>query len=151
MEVLLTKDVAGVGHAGEVKKVNDGYARNYLIPKKLAIVAKASVLKQAESIKDAHARREAKTREEVQQLAGTLAKTVVQFRAKAGESDRLFGSITSTDIADALARDHHINVDRRKILLEDPLKHIGEYSIGIKLHPEVVAQLTVRIERLTEV
>ena len=147
MEVLLLKDVPGIGSAGQMKKVNDGYARNYLFPQKLAVPATGGAAKQAEAIKAAAARREAKTLGEVQELAKQLAQITLTFRAKAGEGDRLFGSITSGDIADALARDKHITVDKRKIELELPLKELGERQIAIKLHPEVTALVTVVVER----
>jgi large subunit ribosomal protein L9 len=147
MEVLLLKNVPGVGSAGQIKKVNDGYARNYLFPQKLAIAATAGAVKQAETIKAAAARREAKTLAEAQELARQLGQITLTFRAKAGEGERLFGSITSGDIADALARDKHITVDKRKIELDLPLKELGEKQIAIKLHPEVTAQVTVVVER----
>jgi large subunit ribosomal protein L9 len=147
MEVLLLKNVPGVGSAGQVKKVNDGYARNYLLPRKLALPASGGVVKQAATIQAAAARREAKTLAETQELAKQLGQITLTFRAKAGEGDRLFGSITSGDIADALARDKHIMVDRRKIELEMPLKELGERQIAIKLHPEVTAHVTVVVER----
>jgi len=147
MEVLLLKNVPGVGSAGQIKKVNDGYARNYLLPRKLAVPASGGAVKQAETIKAAAARRDAKTLGEVQELARQLGQITLTFRAKAGEGDRLFGSITAGDIADALARDQRITVDKRKIELDVPLKDLGERQIAIKLHPEVTAQVTVVVER----
>ena len=149
MEVLLLKDVPSIGTAGQVKKVNDGYARNYLLPRKLAVLASEGAVKQAETIKAAAVRREAKTLADAQELARQLGQIMLTFRAKAGEGDRLFGSITSGDIADALARDKHIKVDRRKIELDAPLKELGERQVAIKLHPEVTAQVTVVVERET--
>jgi large subunit ribosomal protein L9 len=147
MQVLLLKQVPGVGNPGETKKVNDGYARNYLFPQKLAVAATSGAMKQADTIKSAAARRDAKTLSEAQDLAKQLGQITLTFRAKAGEGDRLFGSITSGDIADALARDKHIMVDKRKIELELPLKELGERKIPIKLHPEVTAQIAVLVER----
>lgn len=147
MQVLLLKNVPGVGSAGQVKTVNDGHARNYLIPRKLAIPATAGAVKQAEAIQAAAARREAKTLAEAQELARQLEQTTLTFRAKAGEGERLFGSITSGDIADALARDKHITVDKRKIELDSPIKELGERRVALKLHPEVSAHVTVVVER----
>ena len=147
MEVLLLKNVPGIGSAGQMKKVNDGYARNYLFPQKLAVPATGGAVKQAETIKAAAARREAKTLGEAQELARQLKQITLTFRAKAGEGDRLFGSITSGDIADALARDKHLTVDKRKIDLELPIKELGEKQIAIKVHPEVTAHVTVVVER----
>lgn len=147
MDVLLLKDVAGIGQAGQVKKVSDGYARNYLIPRGLATPATPGAIKQAEIVRAAAARREAKTLAEAQELAKQLSDTQLVFRAKAGAGDRLFGSITSGDIAEALARTKQITVDKRKIELEAPIKELGEKQVAIKLHPQVTAHVTVVVER----
>ncbi|MDE3090619.1 MAG: 50S ribosomal protein L9 [Chloroflexota bacterium] len=147
MQVLLLKDVAGIGSAGQVKKVSDGYARNFLLPRKLAVVATEGALKQSEGIKQAALRREAKTLGEARELAGMVEQVTLTFRAKAGEGDRLFGSITTGDIADALAREKGITVDKRKIELSSPLKELGNHQVQIKLHPEVSATVMVVIEK----
>ncbi|HEX7594097.1 MAG TPA: 50S ribosomal protein L9 [Anaerolineae bacterium] len=147
MQVLFLQNVPGVGNAGEVKKVADGYARNYLLPHKLAVTATEGALKQADGIKQAVVRREAKTLAEAQELAKLIEKATLTFRAKAGEGDRLFGSITSGDIADALAREKGITVDKRKIELPSPLKELGSHQVAIKLHPEVTAKVPVVVEK----
>lgn len=147
MDVLLLRDVPGIGSAGQVKKVMDGYARNYLLPRKLAVAATGGAVKQAQSIKEAAARRDAKTLAEAQQLADLLRQTTLNFRAKAGEGERLFGSITAGDIAEGLANDKHITVDKRKIELHTPIKELGSRQVSIKLHPEVTAQVTVVVEK----
>jgi large subunit ribosomal protein L9 len=147
MQVLLLRDVPGLGSAGQVRKVAEGYARNFLLPRKLAVVASAGAVKQAEAIKQAVVRREAKTRAEAQELAGLLAQVTLTFHVKASEADRLFGSITSGDIAEALAREKHIAVDKRKIDLETPIKELGTRQVAIKLHPEVTAQVAVVVEK----
>lgn len=147
MQVLLLQNVPSVGNAGEVKRVTDGYARNYLLPRKLAVVATDGAVKQAEAIKQAVVRREAKTREEAEELAKLIEKVTLTFRAKAGEGDRLFGSITSGDIVDALAREKGITVDKRKIELDSPLKELGTHQVAIKLHPEVSAKVMVVVEK----
>ena len=147
MEVLFLKNVPDVGNAGQVKKVSDGYARNYLLPHKLAVVATSGAVKQAESIKEAAVRRETKTMAEAQELARQLGLVTLNFTAKAGEGDRLFGSITSGDIADKLATDKHINVDKRKIELDVPIKELGARQVAIKVHADVTAQVTVVVER----
>ncbi len=149
MQVLLMQNVPGIGNAGEVKKVADGYARNYLLPRKLAVVATDGAVKQAEAIKQAVIRREAKTRGEAQELAKLIEQVTLTFRAKAGEGDRLFGSITSGDIVDALARENGINVDKRKVELDSPLKELGNHQVTIKLHPEVSAKVMVVVEKET--
>jgi len=147
MQVLLLQNVPGVGSAGQVKKVADGYARNYLLPHKLAVLADDGTIKQADSVKQASLRREAKTKTEAEELAKLISQITLTFQAKAGEGDRLFGSITSGDIADALARDKHVTVDKRKVELENPIKELGTRQIPIKLHPEVSAQVTVVVEK----
>jgi large subunit ribosomal protein L9 len=150
MQVLLMQNVPGIGNAGEVKKVADGYARNFLLPRKLAVVATDGAVKQSDAIKQAVVRREAKTRAEAEELAKLIEKVTLTFQAKAGEGDRLFGSITSADIADALAREKGITVDKRKIELPTPLKQLGNHSVAIKLHPEVTASVMVVVERQTD-
>ncbi len=147
MDVLLLKNVPGIGNAGQVKKVADGYARNYLLAQKLAVVANNGAVKQAEDIKQAAARRDAKTLAEAQELARQLGQVTLTFQAKAGEGDRLFGSITSSDIADALVREKNITIDKRKIELENPIKELGERNVAIKVHADVTAQVKVVIER----
>jgi large subunit ribosomal protein L9 len=147
MQVLLLKNVPSIGKAGEVKKVNDGYARNYLLPNKLAVPASEGAVKQSEQIKEAAVRRDAKTLSEAKELGAMIDKVTLVFRAKAGEGDRLFGSVTSGDIADALAREKGITIDKRKIALESPIKDLGNHRVTIKLHPEVSAALMVTVEK----
>ena len=147
MQVLLMQNVPGIGNAGEVKKVSDGYARNFLLPRKLAVVATDGAVKQAEAIKQAVVRREAKTRGEAEELAKLIEQVTLTFHAKAGEGDRLFGSITSGDIVDALAREKGITIDKRKIELNSPLKELGTHKVAIKLHPEVSANVMVVVEK----
>jgi large subunit ribosomal protein L9 len=146
MQVLLMQNVPGIGTAGQVKKVADGYARNYLLPHKLAVAADDGAIKQAESVKAAALRREAKSKGEAEELGKMLSQISLTFRAKAGEGERLFGSITSGDIADALARDKGVTVDKRKIET-DPIKELGTRKVAIKLHPEVTAHITVSVEK----
>jgi large subunit ribosomal protein L9 len=147
MQVLLMQNVPGIGNAGEVKKVSDGYARNFLLPRKLAVVATEGAVKQAEAIKQAMVRREAKTRGEAEELAKLIEQVTLTFHAKAGEGDRLFGSITTGDIVDALAREKGITIDKRKIELNSPLKELGTHKVAIKLHPEVSANVMVVVEK----
>ncbi len=150
MDVLLLKDVPGIGKAGQVKKIADGYARNYVLPRKLGVAATGGAVKQSDGIKEAAARRDAKSLEEAQTLGELIKQTALTFRAKAGEGDRLFGSITVGDIADALANDKHINVDKRKIDLPNPIKELGTRQVPIKLHPQVTAPVTVTVEKEAE-
>lgn len=147
MEVLLIKDVPGIGKAGQTKKVTDGYARNFLLARHLAIVASESALKQAERLRQTSIKHDAETRDEAQKLGAMLENAHLVFRVKAGETDRLFGAITASDIAEALERDHQITIDKRKIDLDTPIKDLGEHRVPVKLQAEVTAQVTVTVER----
>lgn len=147
MDVLLLMDVEQLGQAGDIKKVADGYARNYLLPRNLAVVATPAAVKQTKQIRKAEASRQAKVLSEAQALAAELDGTIVSFDARAGEEDRLYGSITSANIADALEEETGHEVDRRKIVLEEPLKELGTHAVTIRLAPEAEAKVTVVIER----
>jgi large subunit ribosomal protein L9 len=147
MEVLLLKDVDGLGLAGEIKKVADGYGRNYLIPRGLVSLATPGAIRQAELQQQSAARREAKELSEAQALAQLLDGVSVTFQARAGESDRLYGSITNVNIAEALEEKVGQEVDRRKIDLEEPLKELGTHAVTIRLAAEAEAKVTVVIER----
>lgn len=147
MEILLVKDVPGIGKAGQTKNVADGYARNFLLPRNLAVIASAAAVKQAESLKLASAKREAETLQEAQLLANALNAIQLKFIVKAGANDRLFGAITAADIAARLEREHQIHLDKRKIELDHPIKDLGERSVPVKLHPEVSAGVRVMVER----
>lgn len=147
MQVLLVKDVPGIGKAGQTKNVADGHARNYLVPRGLAVIATTGAVRQANSLQLAAAKREAETLQEAQLLANTLNAIKLTFPVKAGANDRLFGAITAADIAARLEQDHKINIDKRKIELDHPIKDLGQRGVPIKLHPEVTAHVQVLIER----
>ena len=147
MEVLLLKNVEPLGQAGEVKRVADGYARNYLFPRELAVIATPGAIKKAGQIRQAEMRRRAKEISEAQALAQVLDGQTVTFRARAGETDRLYGSITNVNIAEALEEQIGQEVDRRKIELEEPLKDLGTHAVTIRLAAEAEAKVTVVIER----
>lgn len=147
MEVLLLKDVEQLGEAGEIKRVANGYARNFLIPRGLAVIATPGAIKQAELQLESEARRQAKELDEAQALAQALEGLTVTFHARAGESDRLYGSITNANIADALSEQVEQDVDRRKIEMDEPLKELGTHTVTIRLAPGAEAKVTVIIER----
>uniref|UniRef100_E6PX70 50S ribosomal subunit protein L9 n=1 Tax=mine drainage metagenome TaxID=410659 RepID=E6PX70_9ZZZZ len=144
MEVILKEDVANLGHRGDVVKVAEGYGRNFLLPRKLALQATASNKSIIEQMKSAAARRSATEKAQAETLAGQLAPVVLSFTRKSGENGHLFGSVTSADIAHELAA-KGFEVDRRKIQLVEPLKAVGEFAIAIKLHREVTAQVKVAV------
>ena len=150
MDVLLLKDVQGLGEAGEVKTVADGYGRNYLIPHGLAMMATPGAVKQAQLQAAAEERRKEQEMTEAQELAQALDGLTVTFEARAGESDRLYGSITKANIAEALEEQVGQEVDRRKIELDEPLKELGTHAITIRLASEAEAKVTVVIEREEE-
>ncbi|HSJ55132.1 MAG TPA: 50S ribosomal protein L9 [Anaerolineae bacterium] len=150
MQVLLLKDVDQVGRAGEVKRVADGYARNFLIPRGLATMASPGAIKKAELEREAATRRQAKELSEAQSLARALDGVTVSFQARAGEQDRLYGSITKADIAEQLEKKVGQEVDRRKIELDEPIKELGTHAITIHLAPDAEATVSVVVERVGE-
>ncbi len=147
MQVLLIQDVEQLGKAGEVKRVSDGYARNYLLPQGLAVLATPGAIKQAEQQRQATARRQSKALSKAQALAQLLDGMTVTFKARAGESNRLYGSITNANIAAALSEKIGQEVDRRKIVLEEPLKELGTHAVTVRLAPGAEAKVTVVIEQ----
>ena len=146
MEVILKEDVAKLGNRGDVVKVAEGYGRNYLLPRKLAIEATRGNKTVIEQMKAASVRRSAKEKAQAEELAKQFDGLAISFTRKAGEQDQLFGSVTSGDIADALEK-KGFNVDRRKIHLHEPLKTLGEFTVPVRLHKEVTAHLKVVIEK----
>ena len=149
MEVILREDIEKLGNRGQVVKVASGYARNYLLPKRLAVAATESNKKIVEQERQGHLRREAKEKAGAQDLANMMTGVTVVIAQKAGEQEQLFGSVTSKDIAEALERqDYHI--DRRKIQLDDPIRQLGQYQVPIRLHREVTVEVTVQVVREEE-
>ncbi len=146
MEVILRDDVPKLGNAGELVKVKNGYARNYLIPRGLAYTATAANKKRWEAEARSRLKRLHLLKADAEKLAGELSAVEVNFAAKVGEGDKLFGSVTSQDIADRLA-EKGFTVDRRHIELAEPIRTVGAHTVTIKLHPEVRAELRVWVVR----
>ena len=146
MEVILKEDIAKLGSRGDVVKVAEGYGRNYLLPRKLAIQANAGNKAVIEQMKSASLRRSAKEKTQAEELAKQFDGVALSFQRRSGENDQLFGSVTSGDIVDALAK-KGFNLDRRKVQLHEPLKTVGEFAIPVKLHKDVTAHLKVVIEK----
>lgn len=144
MEVILREDIDKLGARGEVVKVAPGYARNFLLPKRLAVAATESNKKIVAQERDAHLRKEAKLAGEAADLAKIMANVSVTIKAKAGENDHLFGSVTAKDIAEALEK-QNFNVDRKKIVMEDAIRQLGDHKVTIKLHKEVSLELPVHV------
>lgn len=146
MQIILQEDVEKLGTRGQLVDVAEGYARNYLLPRKLGLEANAGNMKRLEKMRAAFAKKEATEKEAASTLAGLLANASVELSRKAGESDQLFGSVTSGDIAEALAA-KGFTIDKRKIVLADPIKTVGEFDVPVKLHREVSATIKVTVRK----
>jgi large subunit ribosomal protein L9 len=146
MQIILQEDVEKLGTRGQLVEVAEGYARNFLLPRKLALEANAGNMKRLEKMRAAFAKKEAVERGDAETLAGLLAGVALEVRRKSGENDQLFGSVTSADISEALAAQGY-TVDKRKITLAEPIKLVGEYEIPIKLHREVTATVKLAVKK----
>src|SRR5271155_3566413 len=149
MDVILKEDVDKLGSRGDLVKVASGYARNFLLPQRLAVPASDSNKKIIEQERQAHLRKEAKLATEAGDLAKLMSSVTVTISQKAGENDQLFGSVTSKDIAEALEKQGY-TVERRKIVLDEPIKTLGEFKIPVRLHREVTAEITVHVVKEQE-
>ncbi len=146
MEVILREDIEKLGSRGQVVKVANGYARNFLLPKRLAVAATESNKKIVEQERSAHLRRDAKKQGDAEELGKLMSAVTVNIAQKAGENDQLFGSVTSKDIAEALEKQNY-TVDRRNILLPEPIKQLGEHKVPIRLHKEVTIEILVIVSK----
>lgn len=145
MKILLRSDVATLGKKGDLVSVADGYARNYLVPQGLAVRASRGAEKQAEEMKRARATREARDVEAARELAGRLTGKNILITARAGEGGKLFGSITSSEVVAAVQQDTGIELDRRKLELDEPIKTLGVHMVPFRLHPNVDLTLTIEV------
>ena len=146
MKVIFQADVKGKGKKGELKEVSDGYARNFLLPKKLAVEATADAINTKNMNDKAAQEKAAKERAEAMEIAKKLREMILVVTAKGGGAGRLFGSVTNQEIADALKAKSGIALDKRKIVISDPIKNVGTYTVQCKLGYEISAPLTVKIE-----
>ncbi len=146
MEVILLQDVKGVGKAGSIAKVSDGYARNLLIPKGLVKEATQANMRQLERINKANEEKITENTEAARAAAKKIAMLRVTIKSKGGEGGRLFGSVTTKDISDALKKQHDMEIDKKKFILETPIKHTGEHIVDIKLLTDITAKLRVIVE-----
>jgi large subunit ribosomal protein L9 len=149
MDVILREDIEKLGTRGQVVKVASGYARNFLLPKRLAVAATDSNKKIVEQEREAHLRKEAKLTEDARQLGNMMGSVVITITQKAGEEGQLFGSVTAQDIAEALAAQNY-NIERRKIQLEHPIKQVGEYKVPVRLHKDVTIEIPVNVSAAAE-
>ena len=144
MEVILREDVEKLGTRGQLVKVSPGYARNFLLPKRLAVTATESNKKIVEQERQAHLRKEAKLAADASDLAKMMAAVTVTISQKAGENDQLFGSVTSKDIAESLEKQGY-TIERRKIVLDEPIRSLGDFKVPLRLHRDVTAEITVQV------
>ena len=145
MKVILKADVKGTGKKDQVCEVSDGYARNFLFPRKLAVEATSGNMQDIAHKKVLEDKKKEKEKQEAAAMGEKLKQLSVKIVTKTGEGGRLFGSVTNKEIADTLKRDYKIEIDKRKMELKDPIKNLGDYIVHIKLHPEVSAELKVSV------
>ena len=148
MKVILLQDVKGKGKKGQMLEVYDGYARNFMLPRKLAIEATADAVNTMRMNDKAAAEKAARERAEALEVSKKLREMTLTVKAKGGGAGRLFGSVTNQEIADALEKNAGIKLDKRKIVISDPIKNVGTYTVNCKLGYEITAPLTVKIEEL---
>jgi large subunit ribosomal protein L9 len=145
MKLILTQEVTGLGAPGDVVEVKDGYGRNYLLPRGFAIKWTRGAQKQIDSIRRARAAREIRSLDEAKQIAEQLGSLKVRLNQRAGDNGRLFGSVTSTDVAEAVKAAGGPEVDKRRIQIRNPIKSVGDYTVEIRLHPEVNVSLPIEV------
>lgn len=145
MKIVLREDVDTLGRKGDLVDVADGYARNFLVPRGLAIRATKGATKQAEAMRRNREAREVRDRESAQEIAARLDGVRIEVKARAGEGGKLFGSVTNADVADAVKAATEVELDRRTIELAEPIKELGPAELPVRLHPDVVATLSVEV------
>ena len=146
MKVVLMQEVKGLGQPGQIKDVADGYARNYLLPQGLATIATPGAVKEVEQRQAAERKRQEKQDEEMRSVGKKLDGTTVKVRSKVGEGGKLYGSITTQDVAEALEKQAGQTVDKRKIEIEEPIRHVGEYKVPVRLSKNVTANINLVVE-----
>lgn len=145
MKIVLLQDVKDLGKKDQLVNVSDGYARNFLFPRKLAAEATSGKLKEIEDKKSSEKKKKEKELEAAKELAHKLGKLEINFKTKAGENGKLFGSITGKDVADAIKSQHGIEVDKKKVVLHDAIKALGTYQVEVKVYPEISAKINVKV------
>ena len=146
MEVIFVKDLKGQGKTGERKNISDGYAKNFLLPKKVAVEATNANLNDAKGKKEAIQHQKDVAEENARNLCAKINEITLNVTAKGGENGKLFGSVTSKDLSEQLKNEYKLDVDKRKFVLPDGIKSAGDYTIDIKLHPGIVAKLKVNVK-----
>ena len=147
MEVIFVKDLKGQGNAGERKNISDGYAKNFLIPKGYAIEANATNLNNLKGKKDSEAYKKEQDLKHAQETKEKLETLTVTIVTKCGDNGKLFGSITSKEISEQLEKQHSLKIDKKKILLQDPIKEMGVFNVDVKLYPSVVGKIKIEVKQ----
>ena len=147
MRIVLRSDMGGLGKRGDILEVSDGYARNFLLPKGYAIPANSGVESQANAMRRSRDLRDSRDREAAETVARKLVPQVIRVTARAGSEGKLFGSITSADVVDAVAAQTGVELDRRKLQLDEPIKSLGTHEVPVKLHSDVEFRVTVEVDR----
>jgi large subunit ribosomal protein L9 len=145
VKIILRADVDRLGNKGDLLDVADGYARNYLLPRGLALAATTGALAQAESMREARSRRDTADRESAEAVRDRLSSSVVRIPAQSGTDGRLFGSVTATDVADAIVAQMGVELDRKRLHLDEPIRALGVHDVTLRLHPEVEAHVSVEV------
>jgi large subunit ribosomal protein L9 len=145
VKVVLRTDIPGVGKRGDITDVSDGFARNYLVPQGRAIVASAGIEDQAASMRRSRDLKDARNREGAEAIARKLVPIVFRIEARSGSEGRLFGSVTASDIVDAVSRQSGLELDRRRLVIDEAIKTLGSHEVGVRLHPEVEFRLTLEV------
>jgi large subunit ribosomal protein L9 len=145
MRVVLRSDVSGVGKRGDITEVADGYARNFLVPEGLAIVATEGIAEQAAAMRRSRDLKDARDREGAEAIARKLVPIVIRVEARAGNEGRLFGSVTTSDVVVAVSSQASVELDRRKLSIDEPIRTVGTHEVGVRLHPEVEFRLTLEV------
>jgi len=148
MKIILLQDVRKLGNKGDVLEVSDGYARNFLLPRGLAVEASEGRLKELSAHNQQMAQKIEKEKEKAHRIGEKIGGKTVVVKAKCGEGGKLFGTVTSKEVADALKEQYKVDVDKKKIEIKEPMKHIGEYTVKVKLHSTVTVELKVLVEEL---
>lgn len=148
MEIILTQDVKSLGKKGEIVKVNDGYARNFILPKKLGLEATKQNLYDLSMQKAAEEKKQKELLEEARAFGKKLEELTVKLSIKAGEGGKTFGSVSTKEIAEGAKKQFNLDIDKKKLQLSDPIKHAGSYTVPVKLHPQVTAEMKVVVEAI---
>jgi large subunit ribosomal protein L9 len=148
MEIILTQDVKALGKKGEIVKVSDGYARNFILPKKLGLEATKQNLYDLSMQKAAEEKKQKEILEEAKAFGKKLEELTIKVSIKAGEGGKTFGSVSTKEIAEAVKKQFNLDIDKKKLVLNDPIKHAGTYTVPVKLHPQVTSEMKVVVEAI---